>query len=72
VTFGADDYLLLMILHSLQDGIRLKVEFVGYDPNSYRVSCGEAWRAHGSGYVSSGFVSVFDCSQFSPPYIYIL
>jgi len=23
-----------MILHSLQDGIRLKVEFVGYDPNS--------------------------------------
>ena len=60
-----------MILHLLQDGIRLKVKFVGYDPN-YNVSCEDAWRAHGSGYVISGFVSVFDCCQFSPPYIYIL
>jgi len=28
-----------MILHLLQDGIRLKVEFVGYDPN-YNVCLG--------------------------------
>jgi hypothetical protein len=31
-----------------------------------------AWRAHSSGCVFSGFVSIFDYIQFSPPYIYIL
>ena len=38
----------------------LSIEFwektVGYDPN-YNVSCRDAWRAYGSGYVISGFVT---------------
>ena len=38
----------------------------------YNVSCGDVWWAHSSGYVISRFISVFDCSQFSPFYIYIL
>ena len=40
-------------------------------PN-YNVSCGDPRRVYGSGHVFSRFVSVFDCSQFSPLYLYIL
>ena len=60
-----------MILHFLQDGIRLKVEFVRYDPIPTCVLWG---RLEGprSGCMVSGFVSVLDCSLFCPPYIYVL
>jgi len=60
-----------MILHLLQDGIRLNLEFAEYDLN-YNVCLLGRLEGHGLGYVISGFVFVFDCSQFSPPYIYIL
>ena len=59
-----------MILHLLQDGIRLNLEFVEYDLN-YNMCFVGRLEGHGLGYVISGFVSVFYCSQFSPLYIYI-
>ena len=60
-----------MVLHLLQDGIRLKVEFVGYDPN-YNLCLVGTPRGPSSVHIIKGFVSVFDCSQFIPPYIYLL
>ena len=44
-----------MILHLLQDGIRLNLEFVEYDLN-YNVCLVERLEGHGLGYVISGFV----------------
>ena len=54
-----------MILHLLQDGIRLKVEFVEYDADS---NVSPAGRLEGPrfGLCVSGFISVLDCSLFSP------
>ena len=44
-----------MILHLLQDGIRLNLEFVEYDLN-YNVCLVGRLEGHGLGYVVSGFV----------------
>ena len=44
-----------MILHLLQDGIRLNLEFVEYDLN-YNVCLVGRLEGHGLGYVISGFV----------------
>jgi hypothetical protein len=56
-----------MILHFLQDGIHLKVEFAGCDPNYNMCLVGTPGGPTVQIMCLADFFSIFHCNQFSLP-----